>query len=136
MARSIHDINFSIFENDFIFDADIIVKPGEKIPLDGVIYEGDSSVNESMITGESMPVEKRKGDEVIGATINKTGVLKFRATRVGKDTMLAQIIKIVEEAMGSKAPIQLLADKVSFYFVPSVIGIAIFAFVIWLLFVT
>ncbi|MBM4177367.1 copper-translocating P-type ATPase, partial [Candidatus Gribaldobacteria bacterium] len=89
--------------------------------------------DEKAITGESIPVEKKKGDEAIGATINKTGVLKFRATRVGKDTMLAQIIKIVEEAMGSKAPIQLLADKVSFYFVPSVIGIAIFAFVVWLL---
>jgi len=112
----------------------ILVKPGEKIPVDGIVIDGYSGVDEKAITGESIPVEKKKGDEVIGATINKTGVLKFRATRVGKDTMLAQIIKIVEEAMGSKAPIQLLADKVSFYFVPSVIGIAIFAFVIWLLF--
>jgi len=111
----------------------ILVKPGEKIPVDGIVVDGYSGVDEKAITGESMPVEKKKGDEVIGATINKTGVLKFKATRVGKDTMLAQIIKIVEEAMGSKAPIQLLADKVSFYFVPSVIGIAIFAFVVWLL---
>lgn len=111
----------------------ILVKPGEKIPVDGIVIDGYSGVDEKAITGESIPVEKKKGDEVIGATINKTGVLKFRATRVGKDTMLAQIIKIVEEAMGSKAPIQLLADKVSFYFVPSVIGIAILAFVIWLL---
>ena len=111
----------------------ILVKPGEKIPVDGVVIDGYSGVDEKAITGESIPVEKKKDDEVIGATINKTGVLKFRATRVGKDTMLAQIIKIVEEAMGSKAPIQLLADKVSFYFVPSVIGIAIFVFVIWLL---
>ena len=111
----------------------ILVKPGEKIPVDGKVLDGYSGVDEKAITGESMPVEKRKGDEVIGATINKTGVLKFRATRIGKDTMLAQIIKIVEEAMGSKAPIQLLADKVSFYFVPSVIGIAIFASVVWLL---
>ena len=110
-----------------------MVKPGEKIPVDGIVVDGYSGVDEKAITGESMPVEKKKGDEVIGATINKTGVLKFKATRVGKDTMLAQIIKIVEEAMGSKAPIQLLADKVSFYFVPSVIGIAIFAFVVWLL---
>jgi len=111
----------------------ILVKPGEKIPVDGIVIDGYSGVDEKAITGESIPVEKKNGDEVIGATINKTGVLKFRVTRVGKDTMLAQIIKIVEEAMGSKAPIQLLADKVSFYFVPTVIGIAIFAFVIWLL---
>ncbi|MFH1889986.1 MAG: heavy metal translocating P-type ATPase [Candidatus Kuenenbacteria bacterium] len=111
----------------------ILVKPGEKIPVDGVVIDGYSGVDEKAITGESIPVEKKKDDEVIGATINKTGVLKFKATRVGKDTMLAQIIKIVEEAMGSKAPIQLLADKVSFYFVPSVIGIAILSFVIWLL---
>ncbi len=111
----------------------ILIKPGEKIPVDGIVVDGYSGVDEKAITGESMPVEKKKGDEVIGATINKTGVLKFEATRVGKDTMLAQIIKIVEEAMGSKAPIQLLADKVSFYFVPSVIGIAILSFAIWLL---
>ncbi|MFH1657078.1 MAG: heavy metal translocating P-type ATPase [bacterium] len=111
----------------------ILVKPGEKIPVDGIVIDGYSGVDEKAITGESIPVEKKKDDEVIGATINKTGVLKFKATRVGKDTMLAQIIKIVEEAMGSKAPIQLLADKVSFYFVPLVIGIAIFAFAIWLL---
>ncbi|MBU2036844.1 heavy metal translocating P-type ATPase [Patescibacteria group bacterium] len=111
----------------------VLVKPGEKIPVDGVVIDGYSGIDEKAITGESIPVEKKKGDEIIGVTINKTGVLKFRATRVGKDTMLAQIIKIVEEAMGSKAPIQLLADKVSFYFVPSVIGIAIFAFAIWLL---
>jgi len=111
----------------------ILVKPGEKIPVDGIVIDGYSGVDEKAITGESIPVEKKKGDEVIGATINKTGVLKFKATRVGKDTMLAQIIKIVEQALGSKAPIQLLADKVSFYFVPSVIGIAIFAFAIWLL---
>jgi len=111
----------------------ILVKPGEKIPVDGVVIDGYSGVDEKVITGESIPMEKKKGDEVIGATINKTGVLKFKATRVGKDTMLTQIIKIVEEAMGSKAPIQLLADKVSFYFVPSVIGIAILSFAIWLL---
>jgi Cu+-exporting ATPase len=111
----------------------ILVKPGEKIPVDGIVIDGYSGVDEKAITGESIPAEKKKGDEVIGATINETGVLKFKATRVGKDTMLAQIIKIVEEAMGSKAPIQLLADKVSFYFVPSVLGIALFAFTIWLL---
>ncbi len=110
----------------------ILVKPGEKIPVDGIVVDGYSGVDEKAITGESMPVEKKKGDEVIGATVNQTGVLKFKATRVGKDTMLAQIIKVVEEATGSKAPIQLLADKVSLYFVPGVIAIAILAFVIWL----
>jgi len=111
----------------------ILVRPGEKIPVDGVVIDGYSGVDEKAVTGESIPVEKKKDDEVIGATINKTGVLKFRATRVGKDTMLAQIIKIVEEAMGSKAPIQLLADKVSFYFVPTVMFIAVLAFAIWLI---
>ena len=111
----------------------VLVKPGQKIPVDGVVVDGYSGVDEKAITGESMPVEKKKGDEVIGATINKTGVLKFKATKVGKDTMLAQIIKIVEEAMGSKAPIQLLADKVSFYFVPVVISIAIISGLIWFL---
>jgi len=111
----------------------ILVKPGEKIPVDGLVVDGYSAIDQKAITGESIPVEKKAGDEVIGATINKTGVLKFKATRVGKDTMLAQIIKIVETAMGSKAPIQLLADKISFYFVPAVIGIAVLAFAIWLI---
>jgi len=111
----------------------ILVKPGEKIPVDGIVIDGYSGVDEKAITGESIPVEKKKGDEVIGSTINKTGALRFRATRVGKDTVLAQIIKIVEQAMGSKAPIQLLADKVAFYFVPSVMAIAIFTFFAWLI---
>jgi len=111
----------------------VLVKPGEKIPVDGVVIDGYSGVDEKAITGESIPVEKKKGDEVIGATINKTGVLKFKATKVGKDTMLAQIIKIVETAMGSKAPIQLMADKVSFYFVPAVIIIAVLSSTVWLL---
>ena len=111
----------------------VLVKPGEKIPVDGVVIEGYSGVDEKAITGESIPVEKKEGDEVIGATINKTGVLKFKAMKVGKDTMLAQIIRTVEEAIGSKAPIQLLADKVSFYFVPAVIGIAVLAFLIWII---
>jgi len=118
----------SVKTNDIIF-----VRPGEKIPVDGIVIDGYSGVDEKAITGESMPVEKKAGDQVIGATINKTGVLRFRATKVGQDTMLAQIIKIVEEAMGSKAPIQLLADKVSFYFVPTVITMALLAFAIWLL---
>ena len=111
----------------------ILVKPGEKIPVDGIVTDGYSGVDEKAITGESIPAEKKIGSEVIGATINKTGVLKFKATRVGKDTMLSQIIKIVEDAMGSKAPIQLLADKVSFYFVPVVFGIAFLAAIIWLI---
>jgi Cu+-exporting ATPase len=109
----------------------IIVRPGEKIPVDGVIEEGDSSIDESMVTGESLPVEKLRGDEVIGATINKTGSFRFRATRVGRDTKLAHIIKLVEEAQGSKAPIQRLADVISAYFVPAVIGIAILTFTLW-----
>ncbi len=111
----------------------VLVKPGEKIPVDGIVVDGYSGVDEKAITGESIPVEKKKGDQVIGATMNKTGVLKFKATKVGKDTMIAQIIKIVEEAMGSKAPIQLLADKISFYFVPAVLGLAILSAIIWLL---
>jgi len=110
----------------------LLVKPGEKIPTDGQVIDGYSGVDEKAITGESIPVEKKKGDTVIGATINKTGILKIKATKVGKDTMLAQIIKIVDEAIGSKAPIQLLADKVSLYFVPSVIIISIISFAVWL----
>jgi len=110
----------------------ILVKPGEKIPVDGVVVSGYSGVDEKSITGESIPVEKKIGSEVIGATINKTGVLQFIATKVGDKTMLAQIIKIVEDAMGSKAPIQLLADKVSFYFVPAVLVIAVLAGLAWL----
>ncbi len=109
----------------------VIVRPGEKIPVDGVIKEGYSSVDESMVTGESMPVEKGAGDEVIGATINKTGSFRFEATKVGKDTALAQIIKLVEEAQGSKAPIQRLADIISAYFVPAVIVVAIITFILW-----
>jgi len=111
----------------------IIVKPGEKIPVDGMVVLGYSAVDEKMITGESIPVEKKKGDEVIGATLNKTGVLRIKATKIGKDTMLSQIIEIVEQAIGSKAPIQFLADRVSFFFVPTVIIIAVLAFIVWLL---
>jgi len=111
----------------------VLVKPGEKIPVDGIVTDGYSGVDEKAITGESIPTEKKKGDEVIGATINKTGVLKFRAMRVGSQTMLSQIIKIVEDAMGSKAPIQLLADKVSFYFVPVVLVLAFLSAIVWLI---
>ncbi len=109
----------------------VVVRPGEKIPVDGEVIEGSSYVDESMITGEAIPVEKKAGDEVIGATINKTGSFKFRATKVGKDTALAQIVKLVQEAQSSKAPIARLADKVSGYFVPIVIMIAILTFILW-----
>jgi len=111
----------------------ILVKPGEKIPVDGIVTEGYSGVDEKAITGESVPVEKKKGDLVIGATINKTGILQFKAEKIGQDTMLAQIIKVVEESLGSKAKMQILADKIAYYFVPTVIGIALLSFAIWLL---
>ena len=110
----------------------VIVRPGEKIPVDGVITEGRSTLDESMITGESLPVSKAVGDEVIGATLNKQGLLKFRATKVGKETALAQIIRLVEQAQGSRAPIQRIVDQVSAYFVPAVIGLAALVFAIWL----
>jgi Cu+-exporting ATPase len=110
----------------------LLVKPGERIPVDGVVEEGYSYVDEKMVTGESVPVEKRVGDEVIGATINKSGVLKIRATRVGADTTIAQIIRFVEEAAAAKAPIERLADKVSRYFVPAVILVSILSFTVWL----
>ncbi len=111
----------------------IVVRPGEKIPVDGIIIEGNSSIDESMITGgESIPVDKTKGgDEVIGATINKFGSFKFRATKVGKDTVLSQIIKLVEDAQGSKAPVQRLADKISGIFVPLVVVIALITFLVF-----
>ncbi len=111
----------------------ILVKPGEKIPVDGIIIDGGSAVDESMVTGESIPVEKDKGCEVIGATLNTSGAFKFKATKVGKDTVLSQIIKLVEEAQGSKAPIQRLADTVASVFVPVVIGIAVITFIAWLI---
>jgi Cu+-exporting ATPase len=109
----------------------VLVRPGERVPVDGIIRLGYSSTDESMITGESIPVEKKVGDKVIGATINKTGSFQLEATKVGKDTTLAQIIRLVEEAQGSKAPIQRLADVIASYFVPIVIGIAIITFIIW-----
>ena len=112
----------------------VLVKPGEKIPVDGVVVEGRSTIDESMLTGESLPVEKKPGDTVIGATLNKLGMLKFEATKVGKETALAQIIKLVEDAQGSKAPIQKLADQVSAIFVPIVIGIALLTFAGWYFF--
>src|SRR5829696_2914872 len=112
----------------------VLVKPGETIPVDGVVIEGRSAIDESMLTGESLPVEKKPGDPVIGATLNKLGMLKFEATKVGKETALAQIIKLVEDAQGSKAPIQKLADQVSAIFVPIVIGIAALTFAGWYFF--
>ena len=112
----------------------VLVRPGEKIPVDGVVMEGRSAVDESMLTGESLPVEKKPGDPLIGATLNKLGLLKFEATKVGKETALAQIIKLVEDAQGSKAPIQKLADQVSAVFVPVVIGIALLTFAGWYFF--
>jgi Cu+-exporting ATPase len=110
----------------------MIVRPGEKIPTDGVIVEGESAVDESMATGESMPVQKKPGDEVIGATVNQEGLLKIKATKVGKDTFLAQVIKMVEECQGTKVPIQEFADKVTGYFVPAVLSIALSTFILWL----
>lgn len=131
-ARVIRDnTEMEIPAGTVIVDEIVVVRPGEKIPTDGVVLEGSSSVDESMLTGESMPVEKRPGIEVIGGTLNRTGMFRFRATRVGADTALAQIIKMVEEAQASSAPIQRLADQVTGYFVPSVVGVAFLSFVIW-----
>jgi Cu+-exporting ATPase len=109
----------------------ILVRPGERVPVDGIVQQGNPSIDESMVTGESIPVEKGEGNEVIGATINKTGSFQFKATRIGQDTTLARIIRLVEEAQGSKAPIQRLADVIASYFVPVVIGIAVITFIIW-----
>lgn len=111
----------------------VVVRPGEKVPTDGVVLEGSSSVDESMLTGESIPVEKAPGAEVIGGTLNRTGLFRFRATRVGSETALAQIIKFVEEAQGSSAQVQRLADKVTGYFVPAVVLIAVLAFIGWVI---
>jgi len=112
----------------------ILVRPGERVPVDGIIRQGSPAIDESMVTGESLPVEKKEGDEVIGATINKTGSFQFEANRVGRDTTLARIVRLVEEAQGSKAPIQRLADVIASYFVPVVIGIAIITFSVWYFF--
>ncbi|BAT50228.1 copper-translocating P-type ATPase [Bacillus sp. S2(2019)] len=116
--------------NDFVF-----VKPGEKVPVDGEIIEGTTAIDESMITGESLPVDKTTGDTVIGATINKNGFVKVKATKVGKETALSQIIRVVEQAQGSKAPIQRMADQISGIFVPIVVGLAVLTFLIWYIFV-
>ncbi len=134
-ARVLRDGNeIDLPVEEVVLDDIIIVRPGEKIPVDGVIVDGSSSIDESMITGEAIPTEKNVNDEVIGSTINKTGSFKFKATKVGKDTTLSQIIKLVEQAQSSKAPIQKIVDKVSGYFVPGVIIIAILTFVVWYVF--
>jgi Cu+-exporting ATPase len=112
----------------------VVVRPGEKIPVDGIVKEGHSSVDESMVTGESLPVEKKVGDMAIGATINKTGTFRFEATQVGKDTVLAQIVRLVQEAQGSKPPIARMVDVIASYFVPVVISIAIITFIVWFFF--
>jgi Cu+-exporting ATPase len=132
VARVIRDgKEIEVPVEDVQVDDVVIVRPGEKIPVDGVVVDGYSGVDEKVITGESIPVEKNVGDEVVGATLNKTGMLKFRATKVGADTVLAQIIKMVEDALGSKAPIQRLADVAAGYFVPAVILAATFSALAW-----
>ncbi len=132
-ARIIRDgIEQDISIEEVITGDRIIVKPGEKIPVDGIIIEGYSSIDESMVTGESIPVEKKAGSNVIGATMNQNGSFIFEALKVGKDTMLAQIVKFVEDAQGSKAPVQHLADKVAGVFVPAVLVIALITFGIWM----
>jgi Cu+-exporting ATPase len=134
-ARVIRDgVEAEVSVDDVRVGDVVLVKPGEKIPVDGVVVDGRSAIDESMLTGESLPVEKKPGDPVIGATLNKLGLLKFEATKVGKETALAQIIKLVEDAQGSKAPIQKLADQVSAIFVPIVIGIAALTFAGWYFF--
>jgi Cu+-exporting ATPase len=131
-ARVIRDGQEMDLPVEEVLVGDVIqVRPGEKVPVDGVIIEGSSAVDESMLTGESLPASKKMGDEVIGATLNKTGAFKFRATKVGKDTALAQIVKMVQDAQNSKAPIARLADTISGYFVPIVMILAVWTFVIW-----
>jgi Cu+-exporting ATPase len=131
-ARVIRDGKEIEIPTDEVTIGDVVlVRPGEKVPVDGVVIEGRTTIDESMLTGESMPVEKKSGDIVIGATLNKVGLIQFEATKVGKETALAQIVKLVEEAQGSKAPIQKMADQISSVFVPMVIIIAVVTFLIW-----
>src|ERR1035437_3559282 len=133
-ARVIRDgVESEVAIEDVALGDVVVVRPGEKLPVDGEVREGTSAVDESMVTGEPIPVTKTPGDTVIGATINQTGSFKYVATKIGADTMLAQIIKLVRQAQGSKAPIQRLADQVSGYFVPAVITLAIWTFAIWAL---
>lgn len=131
-ARVIRDgVEADIAIEDLVIGDTIVVRPGERVPVDGVIVDGASALDESMITGESIPVDKKEGDQVIGATINKFGAFKFKATKIGKDTVLSQIIRLVEDAQGSKAPVQRLADKISGIFVPTVLAIAVVTFLIY-----
>jgi Cu+-exporting ATPase len=134
-ARVLRNGNEADIPVEEVVVADIvIVRPGERIPVDGIVQEGNSSVDESMVTGESLPVEKRAGDTVIGATMNKIGTFKFKATKVGKDTALAQIVRLVQEAQGSKPPIARMVDVIASYFVPAVLSIAIITFMVWYFF--
>ena len=128
-----HDEELDIPVEEVVVGDMVVVRPGEKIPVDGIVISGGSSVDESMLTGESLPVDKAIGGEVFGATINKQGLLGIEATKVGRDSALAQIIKLVEEAQGSKAPIQRVVDQVAAYFVPSVIGLALLTFAVWMM---
>lgn len=130
VSRDGQDVDIPI--EDLVVGDLVVVRPGERITVDGEVVDGASPVDESMLTGESVPLQKSPGDDVFGATLNTTGGITFRATKVGRDTMLAQIIRLVEDAQGSKAPIQRLADVVSSYFVPTVIGLAACVFVVWL----
>ena len=116
---------------DVVVGDTVIVRPGEKVPVDGEVTAGTSYVDESMITGEPMPAAKKAGDSVVGGTINQNGVLTFIARKVGRETVLAQIVRLVEEAQGSKPPVQRIADRVVAYFIPVVLAIAIFAFCLW-----
>ncbi|MGB7531764.1 MAG: heavy metal translocating P-type ATPase [Halobacteriota archaeon] len=131
VIRDDHDIEIPI--EDVQIDDIVVVKPGEKIPVDGEVVDGESYVDESMITGEPIPVLKRKGDDIVGGTLNTNSVIKFRATKIGSDTVLSQIIKLVEDAQGSKPPVQRIADKAVSYFIPTVLAIAILSFAMWYL---
>lgn len=134
-ARVVRDgVEMNLPVEDVLPDDIITVRPGEKVPVDGVIVDGRSAIDEAMLTGESIPVEKETGDEVFGSTVNKTGSFRFRATNVGRDTALSQIVRLVEEAQGSKAPVQRLADLIAGYFVPAVVLIAIATFSVWAVF--
>ena len=131
-ARVIRDGAEVMLPVESVLPGDVVaVRPGERVPVDGIVVDGASHIDESMLTGESIPVDKAAGDEVYGATVNGTGAFRLRATRVGRDTALAQIVRLVEEAQGSKAPVQRLADLISSYFVPTVVAVAIITFIIW-----
>ena len=131
VVRDGEDVDIPIA--DVLAGDTVVIRPGEKMPVDGEVIDGASAVDESMLTGESLPVEKEIGSKVYGGTVNKTGAFRFRATKLGRDTVLSQIIRMVEEAQGSKAPVQRLVDVVASYFVPIVIGLAAATWVVWFL---